>query len=81
MENGNIVEVCFQYCFVITSTANSWDCCDLLEINDRMIIGSNLQYHILACMVLQDGKHSELIEKNGLYSRLAKRQNDNLDSS
>ena len=62
-------------------THYSWDCCDLLEINDRMIIDSNLQYHILACMVLQDGKHSELIEKNGLYSRLARRQNDNLDSS
>lgn len=30
-------------------------------------------------MVLQDGKHGELIEKGGLYSRLARRQNDGLE--
>jgi ABC-type multidrug transport system fused ATPase/permease subunit len=33
----------------------------------------------LVCMVVQDGKHSELIKKNGLYSRLSRRQNDNLE--
>jgi hypothetical protein len=69
----------FNIAVSLLQTANSWDCCDLLEINDPMIIGSNLQYHILVCMVLQDGKHSELIEKNGLYSRLARRQDDDLE--
>lgn len=55
-----------------------------------MIVGTNLYNIVYAftiiwfltskflCMVLQDGKHIDLIEKGGLYSRLAKRQNDDL---
>ncbi|TVU36092.1 hypothetical protein EJB05_18006 [Eragrostis curvula] len=42
-----------------------------IQAADRIIVMENGN-------IVEDGKHSELITKNGLYSRLAKRQNDNL---
>jgi ATP-binding cassette subfamily B (MDR/TAP) protein 9 len=60
MENGNIVEVCFQLLQPIIS-----------------YFGFIMPKFLF--MALQDGKHSELVEKNGLYSRLARRQNDDLN--
>uniref|UniRef100_J3L705 ABC transmembrane type-1 domain-containing protein n=1 Tax=Oryza brachyantha TaxID=4533 RepID=J3L705_ORYBR len=43
-----------------------------IQAADRIIVMENGN-------IVEDGKHSELIKQDGLYSRLAKRQNDALD--
>jgi ATP-binding cassette subfamily B (MDR/TAP) protein 9 len=43
-----------------------------IQTADRIIVMENGN-------IVEDGKHSELIEKNGLYSRLARRQDDDLE--
>nr|CAB3479206.1 unnamed protein product [Digitaria exilis] len=43
-----------------------------IQTADRIIVMENGN-------IVEDGKHSELIDKNGLYSRLARRQNDDLE--
>ncbi|OEL29061.1 ABC transporter B family member 26, chloroplastic [Dichanthelium oligosanthes] len=43
-----------------------------IQTADRIIVMENGE-------IVEDGKHSELLEKNGLYSRLARRQNDDLE--
>uniref|UniRef100_A0A0D9V9C8 ABC transporter domain-containing protein n=1 Tax=Leersia perrieri TaxID=77586 RepID=A0A0D9V9C8_9ORYZ len=43
-----------------------------IQAADRIIVMENGN-------IVEDGKHNELIKKDGLYSRLARRQNDALD--
>ncbi|KAL6839994.1 hypothetical protein ACP4OV_029804 [Aristida adscensionis] len=43
-----------------------------IQAADRIIVMENGN-------IVEDGKHNELIKRDGLYSRLARRQNDNLD--
>ncbi|XP_062229351.1 ABC transporter B family member 26, chloroplastic-like [Phragmites australis] len=43
-----------------------------IQAADRIIVMENGG-------IVEDGKHSELIKKDGLYSRLARRQNDDLE--